>query len=109
MVLLSYFSQKIVLGISKQKYQNKNSTEDVQEEPQSQNLAYQLHQEEEQTNHDRQYTTHKPKKSKATNSFLHNKVFIVLDRIHQMQQRDNEQDKTWKKFQSGAATRPHKE
>ena len=38
----------------------------VQEEPQSQSIAYQWHQEEEQTNHDRQYTSHRPKKSKAT-------------------------------------------
>ena len=41
-----------------------NNTEDVHEEPQSQDIAYQRHQEEEQTNQERQYTSHKPKKKK---------------------------------------------
>ena len=46
-----------------------SSTEDVQEVPQSQNVAYhQRHQEEEQTNYDRQYTNYKLKKTKAMQS-----------------------------------------
>ena len=44
-----------------------------QEEPQSQNVAYQWHKEEEQTIYDRQYTSHNPKKNKATSSLSPNK------------------------------------
>ena len=36
------------------------------EKPQSQIEAYQRHQEEEQTHHDRQYTSQRPKKSKGS-------------------------------------------
>ena len=59
-------------------------------------MAYQWHQEEEHTNHDRQYTSHKPKKGKATSSLFPNEVITMLDRIHDTQQ-DNKQDKTQKK------------
>ena len=56
-----------------------NSVEDVQEESQSQNIAYQWHQDEEQTNHDRQY---KPKKSKTNRFLFPEKVILMLDKIH---------------------------
>ena len=35
------------------------SEEDVQKDPQCKSIAYQWHQEEEQTNHDKQHTCHK--------------------------------------------------
>ena len=44
----------------------KNSIEDIQEQPQSQNIAYEWHQEEEQTKHGSQYTSHKPKKAEQS-------------------------------------------
>ena len=70
------------------------SIQDVQEERQSQNKALQWHQEEEQTNHERQYTYHKPKKKKQTaNSLFPNKVIKMLEN----QKLDNEIDKTRKK------------
>ena len=37
--------------------------------------------EEEQTNHCRQYKSHRPKKSTATSSLFHKKVIARLDRI----------------------------
>ena len=42
----------------------------VQEEPQIQNIAHEWHQEQEQTNHDRQDTSQKPKKNKATSAIF---------------------------------------
>ena len=43
---------------------------DVQEEPEPKNIAYQCHQEEKQTNKDRQYTKYRPMKSKTTISLF---------------------------------------
>ena len=59
----------------------KISNEDIQEEPQSQIIAHVWHQEEEQTNQDRQYTSHKPTNSKATSPIFPNKLIIGLGRI----------------------------
>ena len=52
------------------------SKEDIHEEPQFKNIAYQWHQEEKQTNRDRPYKSHKPKKTKASS-----KVATMLDNV----------------------------
>ena len=60
-----------------------DSIKDAQEEQQSQNIAYQWHQVEEKTNQDIQYTSYRPKNSKANSSiFPNNKVITMLDSSH---------------------------
>ena len=50
--------------MAKKKWEiSQNSNDDVQEEQQIQNMVYQWHQEEEQTNYDRQYTQTNKKQS----------------------------------------------
>ena len=51
---------------------------------------YQWHQEEEQTDQDRQYTSHRPKKSKATSNLFPSKVITMLDMLFETQGLDNE-------------------
>ena len=63
-------------------YNLSNIIEGVHGKPQSQNIAYQWHQEEEQTNHDRLYRSYKPKKSKAISSLFSNKVITMLAMIY---------------------------
>ena len=49
-----------------------NNIQDFQELPQSQIIGYKWHQGEEQTSHDRQYTSHSPKENKAAGALCPN-------------------------------------
>ena len=72
--------------------------ENVQEEPQSHITAYERHQEDEQTNHDGQYTGHKPKKGKRPSSSSSTRLPIrITGRINKLLQTAS---KTSKAFSS---------
>ena len=55
---------------------------DVQEKSHSQSIACQWHHEEEQTNQNRQHTSHKPNKNKAISFIFPNEVITIPNRIH---------------------------
>ena len=63
--------------------QMKNRINDIQEEPQLQNIAFQWHQEEEQTQNQKD-TSKRLKKRKVTSSIFPTEVtkMLQVDRIH---------------------------
>ena len=80
------------IGVTCMKWQQYNSTEAVQEAPQTQNIAHQRHQENEQTNQDRKHTRIGPKKNKVSSPLSPNKVITMLNNTS-LHRNENEQMK----------------